>query len=42
MSCAHLEWCNGRSTVWMVLKFYLGTANIHMHLVSKLQLDLYN
>ena len=40
MSCAHLERCKRCSTVWMVLKFYLGTANIHMHHVSKLQLDL--
>ena len=40
LSSAHLERHNGRSTGWMILKFYLGAANIHMQRVSKLQLDL--
>ena len=39
LSSAHLERHNGRSTGWMILKFYLGAANIHMQRVSNLQLD---
>ena len=40
LSSAHLERHNGRSTGWMILKFYLGAANIHMQRVTKLQVDL--
>ena len=40
LSSAHLERHNGRFTGWMLLKIYLGAANIHMQRVSKLQLDL--
>ena len=39
MSCDHLKHNNGRSNGWMILKFYLGTPNIHVKHVSKIELD---
>ena len=39
MSCDHLKHNNGRSNGWMILKFWLGTPNIHVKHVSKIELD---
>ena len=39
MSCDHLKHNNGRSNGWMILKFYMGTPNIHLQRVSKIELD---
>ena len=40
LSSAHLERNPSRFNGWMLLKFYLGITDIHVQLVSKLQLDL--